>query len=374
MTSTTSIRITESATTAAPTRARKQFNTLVKKLQAERERMVAWQEALPQLQQLTTQIFVPLLHEYDGYRKQIVLLFDKAYEHKSMGVRNKEKLEHAVCSMALELLEMREDAELEAILTKFDLGDPFVGPEEPPPQEISPASFKQTMEAMFGFELDSEDTPEALMATLEARFGERASEAEQQAKAARPKGAKARQAESAAHQRKEAELARMQLSVRELYRKLASALHPDREPDPQERLRKTVLMQRVNVAYEKNDLLGLLELQLEAEHIDQAGLDNLSEEHIAQYNAVLRGQVNELERDNFGIEYSVAMEWHFHLARRLTPQVALRQARQDLDELRALVDGTCRDLEAFQDIKHLKRWLKDYRIKDPGDFDDDWYF
>jgi hypothetical protein len=68
------------------------------------------------------------------------------------------------------------------------------------------------------------------------------------------------------------------------------------------------------------------------------------------------------------------MEWHFSLARRLKPQVALRQARADLDELRAQVDGTCRDLEAFQDIKHLKRWLKDYRIKDPGDFDDDWYF
>ena len=39
------------------------------------------------------------------------------------------------------------------------------------------------------------------------------------------------------------------LSIREVYRKLVSALHPDREPDPQERARKTALMQRVNQAY-----------------------------------------------------------------------------------------------------------------------------
>ncbi len=35
-------------------------------------------------------------------------------------------------------------------------------------------------------------------------------------------------------------------SIRELYRKLVSALHLDREPDPQERERKTLLMQRIN--------------------------------------------------------------------------------------------------------------------------------
>jgi hypothetical protein len=56
--------------------------------------------------------------------------------------------------------------------------------------------------------------------------------------------------------------------------------HPDREPDPHERERKTALMQRANHAYGKNDLLKLLELQLELEHIDQPAyttLDDCSE-------------------------------------------------------------------------------------------------
>jgi hypothetical protein len=46
---------------------------------------------------------------------------------------------------------------------------------------------------------------------------------------------------------------------------LVAALHPDREPDEQERKRKTELMQRVNTSYGKKYLLLLLELQLEIE-------------------------------------------------------------------------------------------------------------
>lgn len=45
---------------------------------------------------------------------------------------------------------------------------------------------------------------------------------------------------------REAEEKQMSQSIREVYRKLASALHPDREPDPVERQRKTELMQRAN--------------------------------------------------------------------------------------------------------------------------------
>ena len=48
-------------------------------------------------------------------------------------------------------------------------------------------------------------------------------------------------------------------SVRDVYRKLVSALHPDREADGAERERKTALMQRANQAYERNDLLELLD-------------------------------------------------------------------------------------------------------------------
>lgn len=61
-------------------------------------------------------------------------------------------------------------------------------------------------------------------------------------------------------------------TVREIYRKLVSAIHPDREVDADARTRKTVLMQRANEAYQRDDLMTLLELQIELEQIDAAHL------------------------------------------------------------------------------------------------------
>ncbi|WP_262471530.1 J domain-containing protein, partial [Clostridioides difficile] len=83
--------------------------------------------------------------------------------------------------------------------------------------------------------------------------------------------------------REQEEQAQISLSIREVYRKLASALHPDRETDPQERDRKTRLMQRVNEAYDKNNLLQLLELQLELDHIDQRSINHISEARLTHY-------------------------------------------------------------------------------------------
>ncbi|WP_143605999.1 hypothetical protein [Variovorax sp. 54] len=51
--------------------------------------------------------------------------------------------------------------------------------------------------------------------------------------------------------------------MRDIFRKLASAPHPDRETDAQQRKVKTALMQKANQAYAANDLLALLELQLQ---------------------------------------------------------------------------------------------------------------
>jgi len=263
-----------------PCRARKQFNTLVKKLEAERTRLAAWQETLPLLHNLATQEFAPLAQAYDAVQKQLALRLGQAHSHKSMSKRNQDKLEGVICSIASDLLQNGEDEELALLLKKY-LG------------EDDAADFFADGELF-----------ESLAAALQ---GDMPDDAEPEREAAPPsdhakpgKPAKA----SARELRLEAQTALLKQSVRDIYRKLASALHPDRETDPAERARKTELMQRVNVAYQKEDLLALLELQLEIEQIDQAALDNLTDERIAQYNAMLQGQLKELELDNFRIEHA----------------------------------------------------------------------
>lgn len=87
---------------------------------------------------------------------------------------------------------------------------------------------------------------------------------------------------------------------RDIFRKLASTLHLERETDPVEHLRKTTLMQRANVAYTANDLLGLLALRRKVDQInridqiDQSELDKLGDDRIKQYNRILGEQLRKI--------------------------------------------------------------------------------
>jgi len=79
--------------------------------------------------------------------------------------------------------------------------------------------------------------------------------------------------------------------LKEVFRRLVSAVHPDREQNPKERARKTQLMQEVNRAYANNELLTMLLLQLEIEQIDQTDLQELAAEKLNAFNKLLVDQL-----------------------------------------------------------------------------------
>jgi hypothetical protein len=361
-----SLRIAEPTTTGPMSRARKQFNTLIKKLEAMRLRLAAWKEAMPAIMRQAEQEFQPLAQAYSVHQRALVLLLDQMFQHKSMGKKDRAKLADLICSMALELLADDDDAELKDIYNRHSGGDFDAEADQ------DDAEFKGMMENILGVQMDADvdlRSPEAMLEALTAQLGRRVDQEQQaaQAKAAarrKPAGALARE------QRQAAEADKLKQTVRDIFRKLVSELHPDREPDAAERERKTALMQRVNVAYAANDLLGLLELQLEIEQIDQAGLNNLSEERIKQYNKILDGQLREIERETASIEYLAAMEMGGQGHGHLTPQALLRCLRVDIAEMQAKVVAIVAELEEFRDVNKLKAWLKTYRPAEVSDYDD----
>lgn len=363
------IRIAEPTAAAAVSRARKQFNNLMKKLEAERLRLAAWDTCLPQLRTLFTQELAPLVRAFDAHRKQLVILFDQAYTRKGIGKREREKLEDLISSIALELFEAGPDEELERIYDKYN-ENPFA--DDPAAEE---QAIRRAMGDAFGVELGEEvdtSSPEAMFAALSEQLAERArqAEAEQQRRIGRAKPRR----QSARELREQAEAQKVQQSLREIYRKLASDLHPDREPDEAERTRKTALMQRVNVAYEKKDLLALLELQVEVAHIDQGGLDRLSDERIKQYNKVLTDQLRELECETADLEERLMFELGLrdYAYRRMTPEQTLRALRQNIAQMKVQVDAVASEQRELQDAGRLKAWLKQYQIPAPDPYGDYW--
>jgi hypothetical protein len=225
------------------------------------------------------------------------------------------------------------------------------------------AGMKAMMEEELGLDLGDDldmSSPDAFMQQMHARMAEareKQTQAENERRAKRKKSAK----QNTREEKLREEEKRVNLSLREIYRKLASALHPDRELDPAERERKTALMQRVNQAYDKKNLLQLLELQLEIEQLDRATINSLSEERLAHYNKILKEQLLELEDQVRYVDYDFRLRFGIDPFASLKPESLMRILEKDIVLARQALRDIESDVNATQSIASLKTLLKEMR-------------
>jgi hypothetical protein len=225
-------------------------------------------------------------------------------------------------------------------------------------QQDDAAEMQAMLEDLLGHPLDGVDAsdPEAMMRAAMQKFEQQAEakkEKRQTRKAAKPKSKKQQQAEQTQED--------AQSALRTVFRQLASALHPDRETDPTERLRKTELMSRANAAYQGRDLTELLKLQLHLAHADPDAVADLADDKVNALALLLKEQAQALEMDLRVLEQQVYGEFDLPPYEFISPQSLARnlaQAREEMEEDLALMT---QDLQRIQDDAEFKRWLKEQR-------------
>jgi hypothetical protein len=149
--------------------------------------------------------------------------------------------------------------------------------------------------------------------------------------------------------------------MRDVYRRLASALHPDREPDAQQRKRKTALMQQANQAYAEGNLLALLELQLEAEQVDAAHAAAADQRRLEHYVTVLQEQLADLQSETRRLEAGFRAAAGVAPGAGLQPRKADRLVSSEVQRLRAEVLLLHRQTKLLLDVESTKRWLREER-------------
>jgi len=117
-------------------------------------------------------------------------------------------------------------------------------------------------------------------------------------------------------------------------------------------------MQRANQAYGKNNLLQLLELQLELEHIDQSAINNISEDRLKHYNTILKEQLGELDQEILHVEGGFRHAYGIPPFIDISPDTVVRNLVGDIAGIRQSVRDLEEDLLVFEDIRTLKSWLK----------------
>jgi len=212
-------------------------------------------------------------------------------------------------------------------------------------------------------------TPEEMMAAGMRQWQrqQQADEDRKTAKRAARKAQKQAQKKSAAADKGEVPAALMReldakSAIRTIFRQLASALHPDREPDEQERLRKTALMSEVNAAYEKNDLTTLLRLQMQVTQVNpQKKADSalMADDQLIAMSLLLKEQVAALEDDLAKLESRLSRELCVPVradADELEMTQSLKRIQADQ---RHSAESLAADLRRIQNDAELKRWLKE---------------
>jgi hypothetical protein len=346
----------------------RKYNQLVARIEKARSELLAWQEQVPLFAQAHAARLQPLLAELAAQRRQLVLALAGLLAQTGWRKAERRILRRALCEQAAELVD--SDFIDEAAAAELAaLHDQHAETSLDETRREALDDMKGMFEAVSGLDLGGEafESEEELLQHAQQRLQ---AEAERQAQQQEQAQAQPRRRQSAAQRKRQAQEEQASKSVREVYRQLASALHPDRAEDEADRLRRTALMQRVNQAYSRQDLLALFALQLETEQIDPAHLARASAERLRHYNYVLSAQLAELQDEvemqvtTFGMDYGIE-PWRRLNPHKLGPLLddSVRQSATALHRVR-------RELQQIGQPAGARRWLQQERNRQKLDDED----
>jgi hypothetical protein len=289
-------------------------------------------------------------------RKNLLLFLHEQLHSADLTAQQQRMARNKLHSL-LDLLSPLADPQVQALADLY--ADDEVDQEEA--QELAEAAerVRAKIEAALGQPIDNPSqyrTPEAMVAAG-MRQWQRQQEADDDRKAAKRAARKAKNkpvAEKAEVQQTDAKTA-----LRTIYRQLASALHPDREPDEQERKRKTSWMSEVNAAYEKADLSTLMRLQMQVTQVDPQASARMADDKLQAMCLLLKEQVSALEDDLDQMQFRLSRELCIPV-RADADEAAMTQAlqRMQADQCHE-VESLESDLRRIAHEAELKRWLKE---------------
>ena len=295
----------------------------------------------------------PLRQQVYELQEQLVHYLDQRLQTpKGLSQRVCADVQELICILLDELMGAGDPSPaLQAVADRYAADDD--GLEDGLDPETS-SELKRAMAQAMGVPVDgdgdlsTEDMIQALMRKMQAddEAAIKAHAARQAKRKKSPKQKQAEQEELDAHS-----------ALRTIYRKLASALHPDRETDPAERTRKHQLMVRVNAANDSKDLLALLRLQMEVDQINPASVAAMADDKLRGFNRMLRNQLKDLQA-----EYHSTMG-HVHIAFDLGYSIVSKKSlnnslRFQTQRLQDMVASLQQDVVQVRDDKVLKKWVK----------------
>ena len=259
----------------------KKLNRLIEQIEQQKIQLEMWQKAKDEIQQYTQKTFMPV------YTELHQVLFDQL-EQLWNGLSNYElskadatQLDDKIYALA----KILQDSKLlnQQQLKKVD---------ELYSYYLQSAEYTQNKKSKKKKISDVEDFFDGETYTDKTEFDdaeEWSTESYRQARA---------QAKLKRQQEKQAQAEKLTTqSLKTVYLKIASIIHPDREQDENKKVEKTELLQQANTAYEQQDLFYLLKLQIQIEQNQSVSKKGLTADQVKFYQLALDAQSQKLQSE-----------------------------------------------------------------------------
>ena len=354
------------------------FNKLVKKIEQLRMKIKKTSETLDKQLDFYTKEINPEELKLVEKTKDLVKLYYDIHQNKKFLTQQEKKLIKEMMAAELDFIlsmESNPDDELKAIY-QFANGETYEDSIKEQFEEM-----KGEMESMFNSfgmdidlsDIDPETGQEELARRLKMMQEELQNKQEQNNWQDKPRKKTVKQLEKEEKGRKMEEARNKNIST--IYRQLAKAFHPDLEQDVEKKAEKEVLMKQLTSAYEANDLHTLLKLELEWIHREEEHVNELTNEKLTIYNAVLKEQVQELEQERFMI---LQHPRYMALNKYLSPfdedvtKVDLRHEKHEITMGIGDLEQSLAQLKGPNGLKEIKDRIKMFKMQGRmGDMDFD---
>ncbi len=342
--------------------AQKRFNQLLAQTETLAGKIAAAQALTDRHRVVFGHTLPPLQKEYDALLRKMACWLDERLKQKGLSAKLKGIATEVVCSLAGRLAIDGDEAMqvLHDAHSDHSLEDQ---------NRAATAELHSFMESMLGEKIGDDggdfDNLHDLMRASAAKI-QAQNDAAQETQAGK---SASKRKKTAAQTKAEQQTLDADGALRTIYRQLASALHPDRETDPDEHIRKTALMKEANAAYERRDLLALLQLQLKAELVDDHKISSMAKEKLAALTSLLKERVDVLTRELYRIEHQATAEFGLPMFAPFSAASLKRQLASQKQQLEGNIESMKNDLARVPDDRYFKHWLRQQHELRHDEFD-----
>lgn len=343
----------------------KRFNSYVNKIKSLKQNIQDWKDVNDLLFAKGQQLILPVERKGEDILIEIMLALENHPLRAKLPAHSRNKLKKMLFEFAESAVFTYDRLEYKDLFDKYSK-ETFETKQQHE-KEVQKRNMKIILDSL-GIDVEDKDLEDEESFIKKMTETKQKMAEEKAAHAEKANNRKKTKAQIAKAEREKQAADTLNKTTKQIYRDLVQHFHPDREQDEQKREQKNEIMQQITAAYEADDFLKLLELQITLLEDRENAFGKFDDTQLKYFNNVLKGQVEQLEFD----EQMVNPHYNGHPFGYVAPpipnkEIAMSLIMKHIKEQQIDYERGQKTLKNIETMEGLKSYIKNYEISPEED-------